>query len=636
MEMLASYLKHEAPRDVFMPCAKGSKAPLYPHKGDVWNWSDFDTFAKQHKSYFRHYDVGLLLKDLCVIDVDSVQQAMILERDFPELKSVPCEATCKGRHYFFRRSALADNEGFYDGPAQVERGIDFKTISQHGTSGFVVIAPSTGKKWIRFMTNLTQIGEDLLRRVAVPREATQDDIMIRFGDRPAVSISMRGLRHVDVFRSFIGQDALAGPVPLPGEFDEDSLMDLCDACQYGITRRVPTVQIVTDMLQLADFIGFPMAWRVVQSIRPGGMIGSLIDVHRHFPEMATALHAEMLYRVGKTDCQPSSTLDDVEVDVEITPERYLFGTPMISTPMPLRDELSYPEFVGRWLHEFPGELVLAGGGALYATVDCTPPGDYDFFMCGVSADRALEIARHVTGNQVILHVTAHAVTMSVDGILAQLILRRYDSVGHLLASFDIAPCKVALVSENGSIIARAMQTWKLSMATSTFVLDASMWGAASVLRILKYAGRGFHVFVPNLSRQHIRHGEVKGIAQLFDLEARRGGILPDQETLAQDLRVMFRNDRTLRNSDYDVFQQITKGVVGIMYWISHVLFGKSNKPVIDFVPLAPRASNFHARSPCWHSMYGPGWTKAFIAQLTDKVHVQQMFELPPTVGRLFG
>lgn len=90
-------------------------------------------------------DVGLLLRDLCVVDVDTFADADALEARFPELRAAPAEATARGRHYFFTRSPLADEHGYYDGAAQRTPTVDFKTRAWGGGSGFVVVAPSQDK-----------------------------------------------------------------------------------------------------------------------------------------------------------------------------------------------------------------------------------------------------------------------------------------------------------------------------------------------------------------------------------------------------------------------------------------------------------------------------------------------------------
>lgn len=130
--------------DMLMPAI--NKRPMFSHKRSCWSWELFSSF-KESRPY--HEDFGVLLKTLCVIDVDTVEQVLEVENKFPYLLKVPTEKTLSGKHYWFLRSELADMDGYFDGPGQVVRGIDFKSICANGTSGFIVIGPSTNKTWIR-------------------------------------------------------------------------------------------------------------------------------------------------------------------------------------------------------------------------------------------------------------------------------------------------------------------------------------------------------------------------------------------------------------------------------------------------------------------------------------------------------
>eukprot|EP00798_Chlamydomonas_sp_ICE-L_P023474 gene23474-17297_t len=140
----AEFLRTRLFSDVLMPAI--DKKPKFQHKDNVWEWGDHDTFVSKHKN---HMDAGMLLRQLCVVDVDNEKLVKHLEEIFPILNHVPTEITQSGRHYWFLRSALAEEEEYYDGPAQRIPGVDFKSVAATGTSGFVVIAPSKGKKWIR-------------------------------------------------------------------------------------------------------------------------------------------------------------------------------------------------------------------------------------------------------------------------------------------------------------------------------------------------------------------------------------------------------------------------------------------------------------------------------------------------------
>ena len=141
---LEQWLKLNYSGEVLMPAPLGEKKPAYTHSAGSWTWARYDWTCSQ-RSELAAKDVGILLRDLCVVDVDTVADADALEARFPELLAVPAEATARGRHYFFTRSATADKLGYYDGAKQRTPTVDFKTRAWGGGSGFVVVAPSTNK-----------------------------------------------------------------------------------------------------------------------------------------------------------------------------------------------------------------------------------------------------------------------------------------------------------------------------------------------------------------------------------------------------------------------------------------------------------------------------------------------------------
>ena len=162
-DMLAAWLKVHAPRDVLMPtAAPGEKRPRTAHADGSWTWARYGWLVHCRKVKARRRerrwgpraprvhdprpDVGILLRDLCVIDCDTPEAAAALEEVFPEeLAAAPCARTARGRHYYLRRSPLADSHGYFYGASQRVRGVDFKTRARSGVSGFVVAPPSTNK-----------------------------------------------------------------------------------------------------------------------------------------------------------------------------------------------------------------------------------------------------------------------------------------------------------------------------------------------------------------------------------------------------------------------------------------------------------------------------------------------------------
>jgi phage/plasmid-associated DNA primase len=138
-------LKSRYPRDVLMPLkGAGVKQPKFRHAGGVWGWEQYDQNKGGH-------EVAILLMDLCAVDVDDVGAAEALERQFECMRTAPMESTRSGRHYLFVRPAFADAEGYYDGARQHGSSlpVDFKSVCSTGTSGMLVVAPSTNKSWVR-------------------------------------------------------------------------------------------------------------------------------------------------------------------------------------------------------------------------------------------------------------------------------------------------------------------------------------------------------------------------------------------------------------------------------------------------------------------------------------------------------
>ena len=191
--VLEEWLKTYHPSDVLMPIATGRKCPMFGHKGNKWSWAKYDEFAAGGcvDREGNPCDWSIVLSTLCVIDADSVEVAAELEERFPVLRRVPCEQTRRGFHYFFKRSARADELGCWDGCAQVLAQIDFKTKTATGTGGIIVVSPSSHKTWIRapWLTPLEAIPDDLLDAVAAPRKDGGGDAAAVAGEEEAEAAS---------------------------------------------------------------------------------------------------------------------------------------------------------------------------------------------------------------------------------------------------------------------------------------------------------------------------------------------------------------------------------------------------------------------------------------------------------------
>ena len=167
LDQLSGFLREHCPCDVLIPCEIGEKRPMFPYRDESWTWEKFTAFCE---SAPMQTDWAIALRDICVIDIDCPDAARTLERLFPVLSEVPCERTARGFHYFFRRTPLADAQGFYDGAAQMIESVDFKSVAATGTAGILVTSPSTGKEWLRplWSVPLINIPDNLLAHVARP------------------------------------------------------------------------------------------------------------------------------------------------------------------------------------------------------------------------------------------------------------------------------------------------------------------------------------------------------------------------------------------------------------------------------------------------------------------------------------
>ena len=128
------FLRRKMPTNLLIPLG-GPKNPLYKHAQGKWNWGRLNS----------HYDrtgfqvdkgVGLLLTDLAVLDLDSLEEVCHWENEWPLLNNVPMETTSKGKHYFFLRTPLCDELRLTDGP--LSEKADFKSITATGTAGAIV------------------------------------------------------------------------------------------------------------------------------------------------------------------------------------------------------------------------------------------------------------------------------------------------------------------------------------------------------------------------------------------------------------------------------------------------------------------------------------------------------------------
>lgn len=537
-EWLAAYY----PSDVPMPCPPGSKRPMFCHSSSPWHWDDLEFFA-EHQAGSKPHDIGILLCRLCVVDVDSLAQCEELEARFPILCRVPCETTKKGRHYYFERSAKADRHGYFDGRAQLVKGVDFKTACRNGSAGFVVAAPSEGKEWVRPPWSaggrLEPIPDDLLAAVASPLHWPVDANFL-FPDGSSLAVEQNTwLARFACLAPLVAADddglmshsLEAIPLPLGSA---DVLRELLWVCEHGRVWQWPTN---LELLRtLADFLGVPaQVRRMLEPGNPAGLYGRLEALHAVSPTWA------------RLTVHPGH-LEDVTQHAGLAHEplprssEWLFfrrdaAAPKPGVPLLRPDPLGHAQAVlpAPVLHMLlcHPNLLLAGGAALALASQCVGSGaDYDLFLWGTSIDHAEAVRMELLAQPGVTAWSESGAALSIvwgpDDAVIQLITWRYESPEHVLDSFDLAPCKVALGCfgvPGGALQLRARRVWLESMRHLACWVDMGCWSNASVPRILKYYAKGLDLVVPGLVRTACRVSDPinlprqHGISSLFKVEA---------------------------------------------------------------------------------------------------------------------
>lgn len=251
---------------------------MFPHKSSQWDWSKYHQFLS---SSDPKGDMCVILHDLCVIDVDTSEDASAPH-------TVPCESTKRGRHYWFIRSTEADKDGYYDGAAQRISHVDFKTICQTGTGGIIVVAPSKDKKWIRPMwkRELVPIPFDLLDAVAVPRHKFVD-VSLHFNDGFVGSFS-NWLHVMSYFEPMFEEDVSDFPVPC----SQQEFLDLVGTLEMNeIIFEDPTPERMDALIATADILG--LGHRYTNRIVSTGTPRLQLEVYRFCPEW---WHAHVIER----------------------------------------------------------------------------------------------------------------------------------------------------------------------------------------------------------------------------------------------------------------------------------------------------------------------------------------------------
>ena len=521
IKQLTEWLRGNATSDVLIPIAKDTKAPMFKHGHGEWSWAKLDRWVSRNPS---HRDYGIVLKSLCVIDVDCLAIAKELEARFPVLRCVPRESSTKGMHYFFRRSELADVDGFYDSRSKVMKCVDFKTRTSKGSGGIIVVAPSHGKQWIDALCDaafVPDIPEALLRAVALPMHPPID-ATIQCAD--GETLVAKGYRHllaspyVSMFYGNTGfrdtgcdADTVVPMSAFPLPVVRAGLEMWEDAAGGGIICCASTDDVravLADVFELYGFLCFP-ADRV---LRVRQLIEEMLALDAIHPQASQALQASQGALV-LIDGDLASTLQSINIELGDSALRLgrraanarkhrLRADPTAAL------EAALPPYVLEWLHRFSGRLVVAGGFVTGAVVEGVPPGaDIDLFVVADTEDEGNVVVDGIACTEHVLAAayTGYALTLTcTDGHIVQIILVLNRDAASIINGFDLHPCRVMAGAESGCLAIQATATWVESIRSMAFPVLQDYWTDSSLMRLAKYTSKGFTAYFPGLDRAKVR------------------------------------------------------------------------------------------------------------------------------------
>lgn len=531
LNVLAEWLKAHHPSEIVMPCASNKKSPRFRHAHGAWTW---DAASWQVCRARAGQPFGVLLQKLCVVDVDSQELADALEKRFPVLLEVPCEHTARGRHYIFSRSPLCDAGGFFDGANQVITGIDFKTVCSTGSAGFVVVAPSQKRAWVRtpWSTAVRDIPDALLRAIATPKYTCSTMQLQVAGDLiPVCGGALIRLPYVQLFTQSEGPDALASAgthvVPLPNEFTRADAVCIAKAYTRGVPDYTPTDQDITGVgvrahaqraLALLDFLGAPRAHldaidRVAREMaRAADICPRLARTVASFEMVDVPCKCALVAAPRGGQCSGA----DPVLDAAAVFREHVKRGPNIGTdPMLVHDPAAsvwaaLPARIRALMMKHRGRVFVAGGFILACLIadDTLPCSDVDVYLVGCSLAQANTILTDFRepGCQAFVSGSAVTITYDVESALpVQVVLLLADSPEAVLDNFDMEPSRVgAFVDQDNQLRVVSSAAWLPCVQQRIFPLTSRRWSRSATFRSLKLATRGFQPFIAGLDRARAR------------------------------------------------------------------------------------------------------------------------------------
>lgn len=508
---LDAFLERHFPNDRIIPTMTGEKHPMFCHRNGQWTRHKFQEFLGKKVS--DEYDFAVLLQDLAVVDVDSVELADELERKYEILKSVPTETTRRGRHYWFRRSRLANEEGFFDAAGQVTKGIDFKTRCWTGTSGVIMVAPSKNKSWKIGLTleRLIEIPDDLLRAVSVPKFNSKSSNVLKFQDVVYTAYSRDFLAQMGYFDLFFEEDIGNEVIPVPCTSEEfSSVFAFYEKNYLSNSSRFRTAVDVADKLLMKD------CFKKTSDIIAQMMFQKdYSDFYAHDADKMIPLSESIRY-IGLPNIPKQTRLFP---SITRQAGRFIVGDEVVSADL-IEDVKKDGGRIDKMVYGLlkRHNLVLAGGSALWACCPNMSTGsDYDLFVYGVDDAGADAILSDVTIELAAYGFkclkTDRAVTFISDqhkDLIIQIILRIYSKPQDVSTSFDIAPCKVSIwhCKDTGEIKVEAPEAFVTSIRHGAFIVPVKVWNNASASRIMKYVSKGFDAYLPGLRRSCVDLGAL--------------------------------------------------------------------------------------------------------------------------------
>jgi hypothetical protein len=536
---MTEWLREMHPTDVLMPLAPDTKRPAHAHAHGAWSWTHYDRAAPNCAD-----GLAVLVKRLCVVDVDSLDHALQMEGRHAALGRAPCSSTPRGRHYWFARSERCEVGGYFDGASQVQRGVDFKTVCSTGTGGVVAIPPAEGREWLPGrapwqVVAVEPIPDDLLDAVARPTRVP-GWLTVECAQAPCAGARFRVPR--DASRDFsyfdLADDARWSSVPLPvrGTRAKHARVALL-AGTAGEERRVSRADLAGAM-EVADMLGANE--RAIARLRA---LAASVDE----PPLARAAREEdrasavrmveltrrsalVLRRAPATDAAAPA---DLVWLMRTRPRGACAGLAAVSHDPARAVERTCGDAVMGLLRAYPERLVVAGGSVLGAVACACPLGsDIDIFVVGAAPKSQAAMVRDVlaTMSPVNAMCTPRALTMyMVGGGIVQLIFRHHARPRDVMYSFDLSASQVGawVDARTGALRVFCSRAWAYSVTRMAIYIDPRReWSPSTMSRLLKYHSKGFDVCLLG-----VRRGDVRPSARVLSGDGSLGALLAVEEEL---------------------------------------------------------------------------------------------------------